>query len=205
MIAFVAFDLGKVLASPADLYTAPAAYLGVPPSAYEAVYRSGRATYDGGGSRVEYWGPLLTGLGIEPTAEAITHLAELDAELWIQLRPSAEAMLVTVYSWGLRTALVSNGPLALGRAVRFAEWAPLIDRVFISSELRLSKPDPAIFPAVTEQLGIAPEEIAFIDDRVDSVEAAAAFGWQSHLWVDDADSLAWLAEVCGQELPIQSA
>lgn len=197
----MAFDLGKVLASPPDLHSAPAEYLGVPVEDFQTLYRNGRTAYDGGGSRVEYWGPLLSGLGIEPTAGAITHLAALDAELWIQLRPSAEAMLTTVYSWGLRTALVSNGPLALGRAVRFAEWSPLIDRVFISSELRLSKPDPAVFPAVTAQLEVSAEEVAFIDDRPECVQAAEAYGWRSHLWSDDADSLTWLAEVCERELP----
>jgi putative hydrolase of the HAD superfamily len=199
VIGFVAFDLGKVLASPPDLYSAPAEYLGVPAEDYQGLYRIGRADYDGGGSRVEYWGPLLSGLGQEPTAEAITHLANLDAELWIQLRPSAEAMLTTVYSWGLRTALVSNGPLALGRAVRFAEWSALIDRVFISSELRLSKPDPAVFPAVTAQLEVTPDQVAFIDDRPECVQAANDYGWISHLWVSDADSLTWLANVCQQE------
>jgi putative hydrolase of the HAD superfamily len=196
VIRFVAFDLGKVLASPPDLFSAPAQYLGVSAPDYEQLYRTGRAAYDGGGSRVEYWGPLLSGLGLEPTAQAISHLARLDAELWIQLRPTAEAMLTTVYSWGLRTALVSNGPLALGRAVRFAEWSALIDRVFISSELRLSKPDPAVFPAVTKELEVEPEEVAFIDDRPDCIAAAATYGWRSHLWVDDADSLAWLTEIC---------
>lgn len=199
MIRFVAFDLGKVLASPPDLYSAPAQHLGVTASDYEQLYRNGRSTYDGGGSRVEYWGPLISGLGLEPTAETITHLAELDAELWIQLRPSAEAMLTTVYSWGLRTALVSNGPLALGRAVRFADWSALIDRVFISSELRLSKPDPAVFPAVTAELEVDPDEVAFIDDRPECVDAAQSYGWLSHLWVDDHDSLAWLTQITGRE------
>ncbi len=201
VIRFVAFDLGKVLASPPDLYAAPAAYLGVPSEVFEGLYWNGRKAYDQGGSRVEYWGPLLQGLGLEPTAEAITHLATLDAELWIQLRPSAEAMLTTVYSWGLRTALVSNGPLALGRAVSSAEWSALIDRVFISSELRLSKPDPAVFPAVTAQLDVEPAEVAFIDDRQECVDAANDYGWLSHLWVDDTDSLAWLTSIVDTHSP----
>lgn len=197
MIRSVAFDLGKVLASPSDLYSAPAAYLGIATQEYHDYYWIGRPAYDAGGSRVEYWTPLLESLGIEVTADQIAHLAELDAELWIQLRPSAEAMLTAVYSWGLHTALVSNGPLALGRAVKNAEWAALIDKVFISSDLRLSKPDPAVFPAVTADLGVLPQEVAFIDDRPECVEAAAAYGWVSHLWIDDTDSLDWLRELCG--------
>lgn len=203
MIRFVAFDLGKVLASPPDLFSAPASYLGVPTEAYRTLYWAGRPAYDQGGSRLEYWGPLLTGLGVEPRAEIITHLANLDAQLWIQLRPSAEAMLTTVYSWGVRTALVSNGPLALGRAVKSAGWSALIDQVFISSELRLSKPDPAVFPAVTHELHAEPAEVAFIDDRPECVHAALAYGWQAHLWIDDDDSLAWLTAVHGGGSPTE--
>lgn len=203
MIHFAAFDLGKVLASPPDLFSAPAEHLGVSAKAYKALYLNGRPAYDGGGSRVEYWLPLLTGLGLEPTPQAIIHLAELDAELWIQVRPAARAMLTTVYSWGLRTALVTNGPLTLGQVMREAEWSTLIDRVFISSELRLTKPDPEVFAAVTEELGVAAEEVAFIDDRPECVDAAASFGWHSHLWVDDEDSLEWLTAICEREPPAQ--
>ena len=30
------------------------------------------------------------------------------------------------------------------------------------------------------------------------VSRIAALGWQAHLWVDDADSLEWLTEICGR-------
>lgn len=172
MIRFTVFDLGQVLSSPPDLYRAPAELLGFEPVAFQALYWTGRPAYDAGGSRVEYWQPMVEQLGVQPTGELISALATMDAELWIQLRPTAIEVLQAVHRWGLRTGLLSNAPLALGRAVRHSDWAPLIDRVFISAELRLIKPDPAIYAAATE------------------------FGWQAHLWVDDADSLAWLTEVC---------
>jgi HAD superfamily hydrolase (TIGR01509 family) len=58
------------------------------------------------------------------------------------------------------------------------------------------KPDPQIYAAIQDELGVAPDRIAFIDDREPNVTGAADAGWQAHLWVDDADSLAWLREVC---------
>ena len=85
--------------------------------------------------------------------------------------------------------------------MRSAEWAALIDRVFISSELRLSKPDPAVFPAITAQLDVQPDEVAFIDDRQECVDAASAYGWLSHLWVNDADSLSWLISIVDTHSP----
>lgn len=198
MIRFVVFDLGQVLASPADLYRAPAALLGVEPAAYQAVYWTDRRAYDTGGSADGYWRPILGGLGVTPTAELVDRLDAMDAAMWVDVRPSALEVVDTVRGWGLGTALLSNAPLTLGVAVRGAAWVGLFQRVFVSAELGMTKPDPAIFGIVTEQLGVEPGEIAFIDDRAPNVAAAADFGWHAHEWVDDADSLTWLQQVSGR-------
>ena len=192
MIRVVVFDLGRVLAWPDDIYSTPAALLDVEPDDYEARYWRDRVAYDRGASRVEYWKPLLRDLGVTPSGELITQVACLDAEIWTDIRPEALALIGTVRSWGLTVALLTNAPLALGRAIRDADWYPRIDRLFVSAELRLVKPDPAIYGHVTNELGVAPGEIAFIDDRRANVDAATAFGWHAHLWVDDADSREWL-------------
>ncbi len=96
MIRFVVFDLGQVLASPPDIYHAPAELLGVDPDAYRELYWSHRRAYDTGGSRVEYWQPILDRLGVQPSGELISNLATLDADLWTELRPTAAELLQVV-------------------------------------------------------------------------------------------------------------
>ena len=56
----------------------------------------------------------------------------------------------------------------------------LFDHVFLSHELGLIKPDPGIFRCAIERLGVAPDRIAFFDDSLPNVEAAAAAGIQAH-------------------------
>ena len=56
------------------------------------------------------------------------------------------------------------------------------DRRYISGEMRLTKPDPAIYAAVEADCGLAPETLLFTDDRDDNIAAAAARGWQAHLF-----------------------
>lgn len=197
MIRFVVFDLGQVLASPPDIYHAPAELLGVDPDAYRELYWSYRRAYDTGGSRVEYWQPILDRLGVQPSGELISNLATLDADLWTELRPSASELLQVVQGWSVQTALLSNAPIVLGKAIRRTAWAAAFDFIFISAELGVMKPDPVVYDMVTAELGAEPGEIAFIDDREPNVDAAAAAGWNAHLWVDDADSLAWLSGVTG--------
>lgn len=54
------------------------------------------------------------------------------------------------------------------------------DRRYISGEMKMIKPDPAIYAAVEADCGIAPGRLFFTDDRDDNIAAAAARGWRTH-------------------------
>ncbi len=56
------------------------------------------------------------------------------------------------------------------------------DQTFLSGALRLIKPDPRIYAAVEDGTGVAPGGLLFTDDRADNLDAAAARGWQTHLF-----------------------
>ncbi|PNS08443.1 HAD family hydrolase [Solilutibacter silvestris] len=68
------------------------------------------------------------------------------------------------------------------------------DRVFCSAQLKLAKPDPAIFLACAERLGIAPECILFTDDKAANVDGARAAGLQGQHFRDAATLRAALVE-----------
>jgi epoxide hydrolase-like predicted phosphatase len=50
------------------------------------------------------------------------------------------------------------------------------DEVFLSQELGMRKPDPAIYEHVLGKLAIKPEEAIFVDDSSENVSAAASLG-----------------------------
>lgn len=54
--------------------------------------------------------------------------------------------------------------------------ADYFDRIFLSQELHLQKPDPAIFHEALHQAVIQPEETLFIDDLAENCEAAKSAG-----------------------------
>lgn len=56
------------------------------------------------------------------------------------------------------------------------------DRHYISGEMGLIKPDPAIYAAVEADCALPPQSLLFTDDRADNIAAAAARGWQVHLF-----------------------
>jgi len=77
-------------------------------------------------------------------------------------------------------ALLSNNWSDLRPALK-GEWqiADLFDEIIISAEVGLVKPDPRIYQLTQASLEIAPEEILFIDDFIENVDAARAQGWQA--------------------------
>lgn len=65
------------------------------------------------------------------------------------------------------------------------------DRRFISGHLGVIKPAEEIYRIVERDCGHAPHELLFTDDRRDNIKAAAARGWNVHLF----DGAAGLAQV----------
>lgn len=56
------------------------------------------------------------------------------------------------------------------------------DRAYLSGKMKMAKPDGAIYAAVEEDCRMPPAALIFADDRQDNIEAAAARGWQTHLF-----------------------
>jgi 2-haloacid dehalogenase len=79
-------------------------------------------------------------------------------------------------------ALTNFGAETFQIALRAFPFLRDFDRAFVSGEMRLIKPDPAIYAAVETATGLAPAGLLFTDDRPQNVQAAAARGWQTQLF-----------------------
>lgn len=56
------------------------------------------------------------------------------------------------------------------------------DRDFISGHMGVIKPDPQIYQMLESGSGLSGPELLFTDDRAENIAAAAARGWQTHLF-----------------------
>ena len=61
------------------------------------------------------------------------------------------------------------------------------DKIFLSQELHLQKPDPEIFKTAIRELGASPAETIFLDDSPANTAAAAACGLQTLTVTADVD------------------
>jgi putative hydrolase of the HAD superfamily len=67
---------------------------------------------------------------------------------------------------------------------RYPHVLKAFDRLLVSHELGLEKPDAAIYEGVIRDSGYAPEEHLFIDDIAENVEGARAVGMDAVLHTD---------------------
>jgi len=56
------------------------------------------------------------------------------------------------------------------------------DRSYVSGYMQVIKPDAEIYARLEADCGHAPAHLLFADDRPENIEAAAARGWQTHLF-----------------------
>ena len=65
--------------------------------------------------------------------------------------------------------------------------------IVVSGEERVAKPDPRIYAIAEARFGVSPARLFFVDDNPANVAAAAARGWQAHLFTGAAALEAELA------------
>jgi FMN phosphatase YigB (HAD superfamily) len=81
---------------------------------------------------------------------------------------------------GLRLGILSNTCAAHWEWIHRQGWG-LFSGTFtvqaLSYQLGYLKPEPEIYRAAADLAGLAPQELAFIDDRAENVAAARDAGW----------------------------
>jgi epoxide hydrolase-like predicted phosphatase len=201
-IRAVAFDVGGVLEQVAPIGSLLGSWrvrLGLHGSAFQAAMASislqGTVTgaQDEAEVRRQYRQALR--LTADQADQFMTELwdwycGELDTELFdwaLSLRPR------------YRTAIVSNsGDGARREEFRRYPLAGNFDPVIYSHEVGLAKPDPRIYLLLCERLGLAPSEVAFLDDVPANIEAACELGIHGVLHRSAAESIAALSSLLDQ-------
>jgi putative hydrolase of the HAD superfamily len=121
---------------------------------------------------------LDAGLSLSPGAAE--ELNQWDARLWTTQNLAMLAWQQQLKQRGLLTAILSNmGDTVLASIEREYAWIQDFDVLVWSYQLRIAKPDPAIYNFVLKELGTLPGETLFLDDRLVNVDAARALGIQA--------------------------
>lgn len=180
--SWVVFDHGQVLSRPTAALPRLAAALGADPAAFRAAYFALRSSYDRGCDPLDYWRAVGDRVGARVDAELAVELTGIDNAGWLDLDPASVRLVEELGRRGVPMAVLSNAPASFGRDVEEQPWAEAFAELVFSGDLRIAKPDPAIYEHLLRRIGASAADCTFFDDRQDNVDAAAALGMRAHLW-----------------------
>jgi putative hydrolase of the HAD superfamily len=179
-IKAVILDYGEVLCYPPTVEEMGrmAAPFGMDPVAFRKVWDRDRLRYDRGDLSSEaYWSGVAKDTGAQLIPEQIAHLRQWDLEMWGHDNPIMVEWVRQMHSSGIKTGLLSNMPHEMVRYVRQKfEWLGQFDHLTFSAEVRLIKPDAAIYEHSLRGVGVAASEALFLDDKEPNVQGARAVG-----------------------------
>ncbi len=176
----VVFDYGMVLTGTPDVeaHDAMVRITGLPAERFEQLYWVDRHAYDLGElSGITFWEKFSRDAGLDLGPGELDEINRLDARMWTSQDPAMVAWQQRLKQRGLLTAILSNmGDTVLEKIEREFQWIVDFDVLVWSYQLGIAKPDPAIYRHTLQQLGTAPEETLFLDDKLVNIAAARALG-----------------------------
>lgn len=176
----VIFDFGMVLTGPPDAkaHDELLRITGLEAERFESFYWADRHAYDEGKlTGIAFWQKFVRDAGLNLPNSAIEDLNRWDARMWTTVDPDMLAWQQQLKQDGILTAILSNiGDSVHESLEREFDWLASFDALVWSYQLRVAKPDPAIFHYALKQLGTAAGETLFIDDKPVNVDAARALG-----------------------------
>lgn len=94
-----------------------------------------------------------------------------------------------------KTAMLSNVSAVIWNYYTPEQMDKYFDRVVLSYQEAIAKPDPRIYQLVCERLGVEPSECVFADDNEVNVDAANKIGMHGIVFTNNNDYFAKLEEI----------
>ncbi|HUD78853.1 MAG TPA: HAD family phosphatase [Streptosporangiaceae bacterium] len=151
----------------------------------------------GGLTEAQYLGQYAAALGLSQAQRA-----EFTADLWDWYCGELDTGLVA-YAASLRprvrTGILSNSADGARREEQARyRFEQLVDVIVYSHEAGVAKPDPRAFLLLCDELGVRPDELAFLDDVPGHIDAARALGIHGIVHVSTPASIAAIEDLLGQ-------
>jgi len=165
-------------------------------AAYDAIYESGYII--GQGTAEDFWRILRGKTGIAGDLDSLVRaIASRFAP-----RPRMLALVRSLRRQGYITAILSDQTEWLDYLDAQLHLSQDFDKVYNSYHLGKGKRDPSIFDDVVADLGLAPQEVVFVDDDPGNVGRARSRGIKALVFLDEDQCIKEIESiVVGHPLP----
>lgn len=176
----VIFDYGEVLCyrpTPEEIAQL-AGFFNLRVEQLPALWERNRGPYDRGDLTPQiYWSAFAKDAGIELVPERLQEIHDLDMLMWTHVNSPMIEWVHQLRSSGMKIGLLSNmHPEMVVYCRKHFSWLTDFDFVTFSGEVRMIKPDPAIYQHTLHGLGVMAEEALFLDDREVNIRGAQKLG-----------------------------
>lgn len=204
----VILDYGEVLCHrPSQAEQARlAGFFGLSIDRLPALWERNRGPYDQGDLSPEtYWNMLAKDASTEITAIQLEEICELDKAMWSNINTDMVEWARQLGVAGLKTGLLSNmHPAMVTHCRQHFSWLNNFDFLTFSGDVRLIKPDAAIYEHTLRGLGVRASEALFLDDREVNVQAAQKLGIRAIRFQSTAQLQSDLQAMGFQILPVHA-
>ena len=182
----VVFDYGNVLCLEQTLedMKGMALVCGIPHERFSELYWKLRPSYARGDiDGPAYWTSVVGQQELGLNKDQIATLIKLDSESITRPNQGAVQWAEVLHREGFPLSLLSNMPLELSRYVtKFFPSLSTFEHLMYSCDYGSIKPELAIYRKCLVLLKVAPQDILYMDDRAENLEAAARLGINSVLF-----------------------
>ncbi|MFZ0318451.1 MAG: HAD family phosphatase [Candidatus Sulfotelmatobacter sp.] len=179
-ITAVILDYGEVLCHrpSEEEFSRLAKTFALEPNPFLALWNKNRGAFDRGDITAEiYWTMLAEDAGAPIDATQLRQVCEWDVQMWGNANEEMVSWLRRLRHGGIKTALLSNiHPAMIAYLQKNFDWLKLFDFTTFSADVRMIKPDRAIYEHTLRGLGVKAEHALFIDDREINIRAAREIG-----------------------------
>jgi putative hydrolase of the HAD superfamily len=157
---------------------------GIPHERLSQLYWKLRPPYDRGDiDGPAYWTAIVGQQGLGLSRDQVATLIKLDSESITRPNQGAVQWAELLHHEGFPLTLLSNMPLELSRHVtKCFPSLSTFEYLIYSCDYGSIKPELAIYRNCLELLKADPQDILYLDDRAENVEAAARLGINSVLF-----------------------
>jgi FMN phosphatase YigB (HAD superfamily) len=149
--------------------------------AFPQAFAAGQEVLDPGPttpSLAEYHRAILRALGVRrPPPKLLWELEQPGARPPVEPFPEVPGVLERLRAGGVRMAIVSDNWPGLEHLYRRLGLHAYFQGFVVSAVLGCRKPDPRMYRAGSDALGLPPHECVFVDDAPDLVAAAIELGY----------------------------
>ena len=181
----IVFDYGGVLArwpEPSD-FSPIAQEIGLTWQMYREGFAKYRRAYDGSEiSCRDMYAKILADNSLSADEEQLARLVRADDESWTHPNLEVLAWMRELKASALKVGILTNMEADYFRnwfSRFFAEHVAIADALVVSGIEGVTKPDATIYRLMEKRLGLAPQELVFMDDMPGNVAAAQSLGWNA--------------------------